>query len=370
MFIEVNMRCEICKREDRGISKILKVCARCIKEKFEEAKPYILEVHKKSREAFGLKPFVPEDREGIRCIICANRCKIGKNDLGYCGLRKNVEGKLLGPRIKEAKVSWYLDPLPTNCVADWVCPAGTGCGYPEFAYKPGPEYGYYNLAVFFHACSLNCLFCQNWHFRKLTFEKRTRTIDEFLRSLSPAVACICYFGGDPSPQAPFAIKASEEAIKNKKNRILRICWETNGLFNKNLLKSVVRLSLLSGGCVKFDLKAHDERLHIALTGVSNRKILENFAFVATFIKERSEVPLLVASTLLVPGYVDENEVYEIAKFIANINPSIPYRLLAFYPHFYMEDLPLISKTLAYNCLDAAKKAGLKRVSIGNIHLLR
>lgn len=364
------MRCEICKREDKGISKILKVCGKCIKERFDEAKPYILEAHKKSREAFGLIPFIPKDENGIKCMVCANQCKIGPYNLGYCGLRKNLENKLLGPGVKEAKVSWYLDPLPTNCVADWVCPAGTGCGYPEFAYKPGPEYGYYNLAVFFHACSLNCLFCQNWHFRKLTFEKKVRTIDEFLKSLSPSVACICYFGGDPSPQTPFALKASEEAIKNKKNKILRICWETNGLFNRNLLKRVVKISLLSGGCIKFDLKAYDERLYIALTGVSNKAIFENFAFVANFIKERPKVPLLIASTLLVPGYVDENEVYKIAKFIATLNPDIPYRLLAFYPHFYMEDLPLTSKTLAYNCLDAAKKAGLKRVSIGNIHLLR
>jgi len=35
----------------------------------------------------------------------------------------------------------------------------------------------------------------------------------------------------------------------------------------------------------------------------------------------------------------------------------------------MKDLPLTSKELAYRCYEVAKKAGLKRVSIGNIHLL-
>src|SRR4030065_304288 len=52
------------------------------------------------------------------------------------------------------KFSWYHDPLPSNCVADWVCPGGTGEGYPQFARCPGPEEGCTNLAVFFHACTL------------------------------------------------------------------------------------------------------------------------------------------------------------------------------------------------------------------------
>jgi len=30
----------------------------------------------------------------------------------------------------------------------------------------GPEYGFYNLAVFYGTCNFNCLFCQNWHFRE------------------------------------------------------------------------------------------------------------------------------------------------------------------------------------------------------------
>ena len=363
------MICKVCKKEKPIISQVLEVCIDCLRNFPEKTKPFIEKAHKISRSPFKLPPFPPSDPDGIKCMICANECKIPENEFGFCGLRKNVKKSLLGLSYKEAKVSWYLDPLPTNCVADWVCPAGTGCGYPKYAYKPEAEYGYYNLAVFFHACSLDCLYCQNWHFRNLTLKPETKSIEDFLNALTPEVACICYFGGDPSPQLPFAIKASELALKNKKNKILRICWETNGLMNKNMLKKVVELSLVSGGCIKFDLKAWNENLHIALTGVSNKKILKNFSWVAQYIKERPEVPLLIASTLLVPGYIDEKEIENIAKFIASLNPEIPYRLLAFYPHFYMSDLPLTSKNLAYKCYEVAKKAGLKKISIGNIHLL-
>ncbi len=77
----------------------------------------------------------------------------------------------------------------------------------------------------------------------------------------------------------------------------------------------------------------------------------------------------MASTLLVPGYVDTAEVSKIARFIADLDPEIPYRLLAFHPEFILRDLPATSRSHALRCREAAEKAGLKRVSMGNVHLL-
>jgi pyruvate formate lyase activating enzyme len=78
---------------------------------------------------------------------------------------------------------------------------------------------------------------------------------------------------------------------------------------------------------------------------------------------------LIANSLLVPGYIDEHEIGAIAKFVADLNPNIPYSLLAFHPQFYMSDLPVTSKDLANRCYQAAKDAGLSQVRIGNAHLL-
>ena len=130
-----------------------------------------------------------------------------------------------------------------------------------------------------------------------------------------------------------------------------------------------KLSYQSFGIVKFDLKAFDERIHIALTGISNKQILKNFKVVYEIGKDRREVPLLIASTLLVPGYVEEDEVRKIARFIASIDPEIPYSLLAFYPHFFMDDMPTTKRETAELSLQAAKEEGLKNVHIGNIYLL-
>jgi len=48
----------------------------------------------------------------------------------------------------------------------------------------------------------------------------------------------------------------------------------------------------------------------------------------------------------------------------------PMDFLAFSPLFHRKDLPLLAKEKAYAALIAAKKDGLKRVSLGNEHLLK
>jgi len=220
------------------------------------------------------------------------------------------------------------------------------------------------------ACSLDCLFCQNWHFREMaeTLDP-VKTVDELIDAIDRRTSCICFFGGDPSVQMEFALQAAEKALESRKNRIFRICWETNGTMNEVFLKKAVELSLQSGGCIKFDLKALDDSLYFALTGGSNKNTLSNFRIASSYIEKRKDPPLVIASTLLVPGYIDEAEIKNISRFIYQCNPDIPYKLLGFHPQFFMYDLPPTSKKMAYLCLDAAKDAGLDNVDIGNRHLL-
>ena len=361
--------CRLCRTTSNQIAKALGVCLQCIHTQPSDSLEIIRTAHAHSRDPFDLSLDPPRHPNGIACKLCVNNCVIGEGQIGYCGVRNNVKGRLQGVSSTQGKVSWYHDPLPTNCVADWVCPAGTGSGYPEFANCQGPERGHTNLAVFFHACSFNCLFCQNWHFKRETFDSQMTSADQLVDDINRKTACICYFGGDPSSQLPFSLKVSTLARQRYAHRPLRICWETNGSMNPRLLTRMIDVALESGGCIKFDLKAFDEALHIALTGITNKQTLANFKQVAAAIKQRSEPPLLLASTLLVPGYIDEKEVEQIAGMIASLDSDIPYSLLAFHPQFYMADMPLTSKESALRCQQVAHNQGLKRVRIGNQHLL-
>ena len=368
--------CQLCSRKSLFISSKLGVCLDCLRERPEEALAVVARAREASRRRFGLPASVPRDEEGIACGMCANNCRIGPGQLGFCGLVANRDGRLvrLGGTPERGVLEWYYDPLPTNCVAWWFCPGCTGRGYPRYAYKPGAETGYKNLAVFYGACSYDCLYCQNWHYRSLAARKGPVVSARELADIAlknERVSCICYFGGDPSVQMPHALKASELAFQeaSERGRIMRICWESNGNMNPRLALRAAELSFKSGGVVKFDIKAWDENLNLALCGVPNKATLENFRAIGErFYAERPEVPLLTASTLLVPGYVDAREVEAIAEFIASVDPSVPYTLLAFYPQYVMNDLPCTPRTWAFECYRAARKH-LENVRIGNVHLL-
>ena len=361
--------CQHCGKESPLISQALGLCLDCIRGDFARVLPLIEKAHGAARRPFNLPEQPPRGVVGLECHICANECRIPPDGRGYCGLRTNRGNKRSGASARKGNVSWYYDALPTNCVADWVCPGGTGAGYPRFAYSRGAEYGYKNLAVFYQACSFDCLFCQNWHYRSLATGESRVDAAELAEAVDEHTACICFFGGDPTPQLPHAIRASRLALENNKGRILRICWESNGAMHPALLRQAAELSFHSGGCIKFDLKAWSEELHVALCSVSNKRTRENFALLAGYARNRPVLPFLVASTLLIPGYIDKEEISRIAAFICSFSPDIPYALLAFHPQFMMKDLPPTSERHARECLAAAKMQGLRNVRLGNIHLL-
>lgn len=368
-------KCLICNEKAPLISGKLGVCLNCIREKADEALAAARKVHSESRSVYGLPPEPPRDPEGLPCGGCANECRIGSGEIGFCGLVENVNGRLIryGGTAENGILEWYYDSLPTNCVSWWFCPGCTGRGYPKYAYRPEAEYGYYNLAVFYGACSYDCLFCQNWHFRNLSAKRMPVVSAKALaeKALDAQVSCICYFGGDPSPQMIHSLETSRIALENaeRSGRVLRVCWETNGCMKPQLAEKAAEYAIKSGGNIKFDLKAWSEELNVALCGVSNKPVFENFLNIGRkFYEKRREPPVLSASTLLVPGYVDSQEVGNIAEFISSIDPEIPYTLLAFYPCYVMNDLPTTSRRQAEECFKAARKH-LMNVRIGNVHLL-
>lgn len=330
-------------------------CVGCLGTRFADVRPVVEASHAASRVEFGLPVRPPRHTGGVQCRLCSNECTIGEEERGFCGLRTVHNGKLihLAGMPQRGLLHWYRDPLPTNCVADWVC---TGSQHP----------GYHNLAVFYASCTSNCLFCQNWHFRQASpAEGRTTGAAQLAANANPRTYCVCFFGGDPASQMPHALATSKLLAQQG----IRICWETNGMMHPRLLDAALQYSLNTGGCVKFDLKAYHEELHLALTGVSNQRTLQNFARAARRFDERPELPLVVASTLLVPGYVEPDEVGKIAGFIAALNLQIPYALLAFAPNFYLHDLPCTSVNHALEAEAAARAAGLVNVRIRNRHLL-
>ncbi|MEM3980974.1 MAG: radical SAM protein [Ignisphaera sp.] len=374
--------CRLCGYSSIIVSNVISVCAKCLREN-KDALEIAMEVHRMYRRGIGLPVEPPKNLSGAKCSLCVNECSIPINGLGFCGMWVNEDGALKFVEGHSYGVLHaYLDPLPTNCVATPVCPAATGAGYPRYSLSLGAEYGYYNLAVFFAGCNLDCVFCQNWHHKDIAvsanLRKRYRvSIDELVREATKndRITCICFFGGDPAPHSIYSLEVSRKILVHSLNHglVKRICWETNGLENPSIMEKMAELSLESGGIVKIDWKAYSPQIYQALTGVDGFKAIarvkENIKIVASMAKKRSDIPLLVVSILLVPGYVDETELQGMAEYIASIDKSIPVVLLAFYPNHLLRDLPPTSIHHAKKAFEIFRKYGVEKVFIGNEWLL-
>jgi pyruvate formate lyase activating enzyme len=344
--------CAVCERSSFLVSEALGLCPVCAKTVGGQAQTR--EAHERSRRRFHLPEAPPRSRGGVGCGQCAAECVIGDGERGYCGLRTVEDGKLihLAGTPDRGLLHWYREPLPTNCVADGVC---GGTGDPDM----------HNLAVCYASCTLDCLYCQNWQFRDLDPRRSSCTSAEALaEQANVRTYCACFFGGDPASQMLHAIASAELLVA----RGVTVCWETAGTASPRLIDKAAELSLGSGGCLKVDIKAFSAPLHAALTGLDNRRTLDNFAHLAGKFRDRPDASL-VASTVLVPGYVDPQEVGRIASFIAEQDPGIPYTLLAFSPGYLMTDLPRTSAPHAEEARRKALEAGLRNVRIGNRHLL-
>ncbi len=77
--------------------------------------------------------------------------------------------------------------------------------------------------------------------------------------------------------------------------------------------------------VVFSIKAVTDGLHRHFTGKSNKKALNNFVRL-----NQSDIRLR-AESIFIPEYIDYTEIENIARFIAEVNRAIPYKIDAYIP---------------------------------------
>lgn len=109
-----------------------------------------------------------------------------------------------------------------------------------------------------------------------------------------------------------------------------------------------------------DIKAYGADKHEWLTGCSNDTILR----LPEEILKRGFV--LEVLSLYIPGLVEADELESIALSLKEVDDSIPFTILAFFPEYRMKDYksPTVKEMIeAYN---RAKATGLKNIRLGNV----
>ncbi|MHA2497728.1 MAG: radical SAM protein [Candidatus Hodarchaeales archaeon] len=147
------------------------------------------------------------------------------------------------------------------------------------------------------------------------------------QGFGPARNIVAFTGGDILCKPEFYVEATQK-IKEV-NSDLWVLLETNGygLTPQNLE------TYAQGGVDAFwlDIKAFSEETYRKLCGTTNQPIL---ASVPQIVDLGFTLEIL---TLFIPGLVETDEHLQIARLIAEVDPSIPTTLLAFFPCYELTE---------------------------------
>jgi pyruvate formate lyase activating enzyme len=172
----------------------------------------------------------------------------------------------------------------------------------------------------------------------------------------PARNIISFTGGDLACQPEFYIESAKK-IKNLKMN-LWVLFETNGYgLTPNTLEMFKDAGIDS---FWLDIKAYDKKVHRKLTGVTNDSILK----LPDEITKRGFV--LEVSSLVIPDWVEADQIGKIAELLVKVDSNIPYAIIAFFPEYKMKETRIPKFQQMIEAFEAAKNAGLKNVRLGNL----
>lgn len=179
--------------------------------------------------------------------------------------------------------------------------------------------------VFMQGCLMRCKYCHN----RDTWDLDTgpqRTVGELIEEILPykpfmqsTGGGLTVTGGEPLLQPAFVAALFEEAQKHG----LHTCLDTNGRVVK--ITPIIERVLDHTDLVMLDLKHIDEKMHIELTGISNKWAL---AF-ARYLHERGQPTWI--RYVVVPGYTtDVKWAEQLAAFLEGMDNVQRLELLPYH----------------------------------------
>ncbi|NLL63602.1 MAG: radical SAM protein [Ruminococcaceae bacterium] len=315
--------------------------------------------------------------EKITCQLCPHYCKLSEGQIGLCGARQaklssgseaseiteitettetteTIEAPIKTEKSYESKekplkalevvplnygkvTSFALDPIEKK---------------PLLYFHPGANI----LSVGGFGCNMSCPFCQNYH-----IASRGRKQDviydippEQLITLANSEKRLGNIGIAFTYNEPLiAFEYVLDTAKLAQNEGLEIVLVTNGQINEPYLKQL--LPYVSAWNI--DLKCFSEETYKKLGG--------DFNTVLKTIELAQATSHVEITTLVVPKISDnEDEMYEMAKFLASLNPDIPLHLSRYFP-CYKYDEPATDINKMKKLKEIASKH-LNRVRLGNM----
>lgn len=272
------------------------------------------------------------------CRLCPQDCRISAGKTGFCKVRRLENGKLITTNFGRIS-SIAVDPIEKK---------------PLYHYFPGQAI----LSVGTIGCNLACEFCQNWQISRegdLTLSRiQMVTPDELAEAAAQSreetdSIGLAYTYSEPGVWIEF-LKATMPIIRE---RGLKNVLVTNAFLNPEPWNNLLEWT----DAANIDLKGFRDQYYRKLCHGRLSPVLANIE--AAVAKTHVEL-----TTLLIPGENDSPEqIREQARWIAGLNPEIPFHLSRYFPNYKLNK-PATLETTLIQSYEIAREY-LKFVYIGN-----
>jgi pyruvate formate lyase activating enzyme len=274
----------------------------------------------------------------VRCYACGHRCLILDGHDGICRVRFNRGGTLFVP--------WnYFGALQCDPIEK----------KPFFHALPG------TLAMSFGmlGCDLHCGYCQNWFTSQAlrdpmsTAPPMPMNAEQFVRlAVGGGADTVTSTYNEPLITSEWGV----EVFKEARRRGLHTSYVSNGNGTEEVLDYIKPWV----DYYKVDLKSFNDKNYRQLGGK-----LDSVLKTVEMLHQKGFWLEIV--TLFVPGFNDsEDEMRQIAKFLAGISRDIPWHCTAFHPDYKMSDRDYTSVRSIIRACEIGKEEGLHYCYAGNV----
>ena len=270
------------------------------------------------------------------CKVCWRHCALAEGNYGICGARKTVNGEVVCDNYGKL-TSLALDPIEKK---------------PLRHFHPGSRI----LSVGSYGCSLHCPFCQN-------HEISMPSDDIGYRLVSPeelvAIACELKDRGNIG----LAYTYNEPLISYEYVRDCGRLIHEKGMYNVLVSNGTASLEVWE------EIKPYIDAMNIDLKSFSKDYYRDTLGgdldMVKAFISEAVKTAHVEITTLVIPGANDnDEEIREMASWIASMDKKIPYHLSRFFPAYKMSDAKPTPVATVFHLADVASQY-LEHVYTGN-----
>lgn len=276
----------------------------------------------------------------VMCEACSQACVLSEGEYGICGVRR-VENGELRLLVYGLAAAVNVDPVEKK---------------PMFHFLPKSRA--FSLGTV--GCNFSCKFCQNHDISQYPKEHHHEIVGQELSpkrivelAIENGCDSIAYTYNEPIVFFEYTYDIAKLANeKGLKNIYVTSGYETH--------KAIDLLEPYIDG-MNIDIKSFSDEFYKEICGARLKPVLEA-------VKYAHEKGIWIEiTTLLIPGKNDsDEEIRSIAKFIAELDTSIPWHLSAFHPTYKMLEVSRTPESTLLRAYKIGQEEGLKYLYIGNV----